>query len=1050
MPEPRSQELVGRTFEVLTPGEKFGEFQILNCLAMDMLGSFYQVRKARSHEVSSLFLLPPLVRSTAAFRERFKSYSEELIKLEHPGLLRYLREFEVRNRFAYRCEPFSGMHLGNRMEAYHREQLEKRETDAADNSDLLADHTGGLPEAEVEEVLTKVLETLGYLHQHQILHLNLNPTNIFIADNGEVKLLGYGLMEMIGQLLFEQLVSAGVPPITVGPRQIRLNTVDILSPEKRQGKECDHRSDIYAVGMAAYWMLTGRKPTRDYKPPSHWVSDIKPGWDYFVANCLERDPAQRFQSSAGALDGLRNLANPSLATRRREPREPGPAVSSVFRHIEFIPVPRPLRSKGVWTIRAYRLGVIGLFAVAMGFAITRIFELAFVDELEQRGVVAIRTPEGGQARLTLRIFPTESQVRLPAEDLSFLVREGELKLNILPGTYRLRVDAPRFHSETALVTIGRDPVTHDITLRPAWAPAEFNGLPGTQVFHILPVSAEMELLGEIDESGLLLVDQGLFAGPQTFLFMLPNHQQREARVSVAVGEVNSINAGVEPLPGALRVRSQPTGARVYRDNQLLGVTNLTLDDLPVREPFDVIVQKEGFRREGRRVTLEPNTRTILDIGELTPRAGTLKPRILLHGRPPGAQARGQLKIKLNIESVLGDEKRVYSGETLKQLDELTLSDIPEGTVTVQIIHPDYLEATQTLELADQGVKLLHFDLQPRPAKLHLQPVFDKPYTGKPLLRVDGEVVDWTPGTAVALPAGREVSLHLQAVGYFPSETRVLAGANESVDWQPQMEALPTARDGEDYQIPFTGIEMRWIPAGQFTMGSPPREPGRLPVDGPETRITISRGFWIGITEITQSEYEALMEANPSAFKGSNHPVDSVTWMEAMEFCRRLNEREKADGRLPQGYVYRLPTEAEWEYAARAGQDTPFAWGSTASPANGNFSGFYPRDYRPESGVPETHYGTVEVRRYAPNAWGLYDIHGNVREWCLDGYTARLPGGGQTDWLHSGTDSGRRMHRGGGWQDPAHAARLSARGDGMRPDLRTDTMGFRIVLAPDLK
>ena len=122
------------------------------------------------------------------------------------------------------------------------------------------------------------------------------------------------------------------------------------------------------------------------------------------------------------------------------------------------------------------------------------------------------------------------------------------------------------------------------------------------------------------------------------------------------------------------------------------------------------------------------------------------------------------------------------------------------------------------------------------------------------------------------------------------------------------------------------------------MGSPLPEQARLPVEGPRTFVEISKGFWIGVFEVSQSEYKAMAGTNPSRFQGARKPVDKVSWDDAVAFCEKISRQEKAGGRLPEGYEYRLPTEAEWEYACRAGTESPFSFGDQADASFGNLKG----------------------------------------------------------------------------------------------------------------
>ena len=220
-----------------------------------------------------------------------------------------------------------------------------------------------------------------------------------------------------------------------------------------------------------------------------------------------------------------------------------------------------------------------------------------------------------------------------------------------------------------------------------------------------------------------------------------------------------------------------------------------------------------------------------------------------------------------------------------------------------------------------------------------------------------------------------------------------------------------------------GMEFKLIPAGKFTMGE----------NDEAHEVTLTEPFMMGVHEVTQAQYEQVMKNNPSKFKGADHPVEMVTWKDALEFCRRLSElpAEKAAGN-----VYRLPTEAEWEYACRAGTKAAYSFGDDDSKL-GDYAWF-----RVGSGK-ETH----PVGSKQPNAWGLYDMHGNVYEWCSDWFE-EYPSGEVTD--PSGPSSGSfRVYRGGSWFNSAEVCRSAYRSRGKPSRLRND-LGFRVSLSPSGK
>ena len=229
---------------------------------------------------------------------------------------------------------------------------------------------------------------------------------------------------------------------------------------------------------------------------------------------------------------------------------------------------------------------------------------------------------------------------------------------------------------------------------------------------------------------------------------------------------------------------------------------------------------------------------------------------------------------------------------------------------------------------------------------------------------------------------------------------------------------------------FDGMEFVWLPAGEFQMGST----GMYAYEDeqPLTRVRISRGYWLGKYEVTQAEWEAVMGSNPSKFDecGPNCPVEQVSWEDVQEFIRELNAAVGEER-------YRLPTEAEWEYAARAG--------TSEDTHSGNLTDLYGRDpvlegiawYRRNSGGR-----TQPVGRKAPNPWGLYDMLGNVQEWVQDWYGDHLQGGTVTD--PRGPESGSvRMLRGGSWHFHSKCCRVSHRYIGPS-GTRSGDLGFRLL------
>ena len=220
----------------------------------------------------------------------------------------------------------------------------------------------------------------------------------------------------------------------------------------------------------------------------------------------------------------------------------------------------------------------------------------------------------------------------------------------------------------------------------------------------------------------------------------------------------------------------------------------------------------------------------------------------------------------------------------------------------------------------------------------------------------------------------------------------------------------------------SGIRLVWIPPGEFEMGSPPGEAGRQ-IDERLHRVRLTRGFWLGATEVTQGQWTRIMGRNPSRFSrcGPDCPVENVRWYDVRDFLARLNARSRGG--------FRLPTEAEWEYACRAGSPAPYSTGSALPPAAARFDRRSP----------------VRVGSFAPNEWGLFDVHGNVWEWCADWYGPYAGSEPREPVLDpQGPPRGeKRVIRGGSFFFGADSCRCALRYT-HRPGDRGFSLGFRIA------
>ncbi len=297
-----------------------------------------------------------------------------------------------------------------------------------------------------------------------------------------------------------------------------------------------------------------------------------------------------------------------------------------------------------------------------------------------------------------------------------------------------------------------------------------------------------------------------------------------------------------------------------------------------------------------------------------------------------------------------------------------------------------------------------------------------------------------PSTSLATPApekaAEQTAPKVEPVPAQPSANKAespLPPEQKSPAKTPSMAKAPALPSpGSDAVVAMPGglnIDMVWIAPGSFAMGSDALEGGR---EKDETRhqVRISKGFWMARTELTQAQWTAITGSNPSRFSdnGDTRPVEKISWQEAVDYCARLTELTRKSGSIPAGYAFRLPTEAEWEYACRAG-----------SPAA------YPGAVRDMAWtMANSARGTQPVGQKQANLWGLYDMQGNVAEWCLDWYS---PYSEQAQTDPQGPKDGRfKVARGGSWQQGLLQSRSASR-NSFAPGDRWNNLGMRLVLAP---
>jgi formylglycine-generating enzyme required for sulfatase activity len=417
--------------------------------------------------------------------------------------------------------------------------------------------------------------------------------------------------------------------------------------------------------------------------------------------------------------------------------------------------------------------------------------------------------------------------------------------------------------------------------------------------------------------------------------------------------------------GTLRLGSTPAG-QIYtvvndKGYRATGTTPAELSDVPLG-PVDVrVTGPKGwpdYRQNPRLVRDEPQ-------------------------QVDAVFGRGSLRVRSTPDGLPYVAKN-KAGYDVFGTTPADLRDVPVGALEVAISRPLWNNVTVTFArdiVAESEAKPVEYEFLPGALEITSNPVGAEVWEGSKKLGV-------TPLTLIERIPG-PFEAQVRASRHRPKKISGKVPLKDTLRLTATLEAVPEgepAELGETRTIPGLNLVLIGVPAGRYQRGSTTKDMKAEPVH----TVVLSRGYWLGKTEVTQAQWQAVMDINPSRHIGADRPVEKVNWHQAREFCRKLTERERTAGRLPDGFVYTLPTEAQWEYACRAGTTGDYAGDLDALAWYNNNGG--------DQASP--------VGRKQPNAWGFHDMHGNVREWCSDlfeGYrsgTVTDPSGAKDGYLFS--------------------------------------------------
>ncbi len=1014
---------------------RIGDYNLIERIGAGGMGEVWRAENVHTRVSCAVKLLPEDATADRNFVSRFFDEGRLMQTLEHPNIVRV-------------------HHVGHdeRTGRYYlvEDLIEQKDAKGAKKShslhDLLrkaGDHR--LPEADVRRWALQVAEALAYAHGNGVIHRDIKPANVLIDDDGNARVTDFGLAKAIGEEYVQSQIHQSIAQSmdgSLGARDTRaptpaperslgeqatmdtdrpsdrrttadalLGTYDYMSPEQRgelPGVVVGTASDIWSFGVMLYRMLTGQRPAGMARPVTQVVKGVSKKWNRVCARCLDHHPENRYADGAAlraALASTRPAALPARLLRAAAILAVATAVA-VVSYTAY--TSRRKRKAAQQTQDAARLEQQRTLAALLDEAQT-LYEARQYGEVSQKVLAALkldpRNARAAKLQKTIRLAVGVEEAVPKRTEAGRALQKAQLLPDAWPG-YAKTLAALEVRQENA----------------EAFYEKEQYG-PAVERFQaVIDECAALELTETHRTSAVVARDK---ANRTRASAQAPKAEKdapllwNEAEQARSRGEADYRNG---KFPEARKSWSESAtrfaAARTYAEgfqrteaareayeSRLAGCDDTLLNEHGGDKWTAVLESAEKAK------LLAANARWSDAVGEYE------GARV---GLPTAIDEAEQNRLRSMVRAAL------TAAQTAKRKGEWQSAF--DGASSVLKVDADHAEA---LALKQE-------------AETHLKPTWCLVTTlnGR---EVPGTITIGTQAWTAPQPLTvKDGALYKASFSHEADGKRYSADdVTVTVDWKGervQRVALREVRGpvaGKPWTVPDLGMMFMPVSAGMFKMGSEDRDADDD--EKPVHTVRITRDFWMAKYEATQAEYEALMGENPSRFKGARNPVETVSWAGATAFCAKLTERERKAGRLPAGYEYRLPTEAEWEYAARGGtRSRGFTY------AGSNSAGDVA--WYSENSSSQTHLAGGK----AANELGLYDMSGNVWEWCFDWYDDKYYK--ETDGASNPVNlavAASRVKRGGGWYDSASYVRSAYR-YGYRPSLRYYYLGFRVCLARSVR
>ena len=1050
--------------------EKIGKYRILKRLGEGGFGAVYLCHDHDMERDVAIKVFRPRDENLVAFatsssedglqvlRERFKREARILARLhDNPYIVSALEFGETENGSPWYAMDYVPndlqQHLGK--DVFDRAALDELDQSA---------HPRALPLEQCLTLLHEILQGMKAAHAHGLVHRDIKPSNILLSDAGEVRIADFGIAK-----------APDGSQTTVS--QLGMGSRNYMAPEQRESaRHVDGRADIYSIGVLAYRMLTGKLPTGRYADPEVVVPQLGKALNDVILKAFEEDKDKRFRDAGEMLEAYEKALN----QRAREPEAGSQTATytdlSIDSPVSGVPKKfRPLYELIDSTLLEYgdvgsKLGQLQGMAAVAGLdneALQSAIRDRIQGDQELQGMVNLHKLIQKEIAASTDSVKDLVMMLLPAAELAGKDRAWlEARLQAAAAEQDSSRSSPQASSHRtskhvagspdaelgkrrilpaaaavfAVVTVsvvglwfwsgglddaGRSTPTTSVGTETLPPPADVSQSPstgsgdrtdavvsrpeqtgltlaeltaGNSIFQVTTNEPGVTVLLDGVELGRTpLSREDLRPGSYTLSLQSAYYVDREVAVTLADGVVFKEDYVLQVTTGQLTVLSEPAGAAVYIDGQDTGeVTPVTLNDVTAG------TRALSLRLAGYQTTA---AQTVTVEEEQTAQVSeTLRKtwRLTVNTTPGDAAIR------------LPDIGPAYRPGM----------DLLPGEYRVEVSAPEHVSQTRTVPLVDSD-EVLNIVLEPV-----LYPVTITSNVTDARITLRGNGNDYTYQNGLRLPEG-SYQVSAMAERYSPlSETWQVSENNTRLVLEMITAPGETFRDsladgGE-------GPLMVVLPAGRFSMGCLSNDSDCDDNEQPIHDVTLPNNFAIAVYEVTFAEYERYVQATGVRRPGDegwgrgDRPVINLDWEEARAYARWLSEQT--------GRSYRLPTEAEWEYAARAGTTTKYSWGNRANYEQANYNS------------NDRWENTAPVGSFPANGFGLYDMHGNVFEWtqdCWHGSYRGAPTNGQVWEGANGGDCDRRVVRGGSWHGGPGLLRAAGRVS-YRVSGRANVLGLRLV------